>query len=256
MKNYKFITTEDGSETAYSELYGEACHSTSGAVNETNLHYIKGCKVAEKASSQDTISILEVGLGIGIGLIETVKALKDQKSYLNFVSMEIDEDLVKYVIEQNLAFLKDMNRVQQDDLVYYQLKNDTYNIFILIGDARKTVPLLSNIIDFQFDCIYQDAFSPKRNAILWTVEWFKLIKSFAKEDVIMSTYSSSSSIRMAMVAAGWKLYKGDKFGKKRSSTRATLLKDFTTEEDIAAQLGRSGAVMLTDENAADYVLER
>ena len=43
---YDKIETEDGSMTLYSHLYNEACHSTSGAINETHTHYINGCKIS------------------------------------------------------------------------------------------------------------------------------------------------------------------------------------------------------------------
>ena len=78
------------------------------------------------------------------------------------------------------------------------LKNENFHLIILIGDARVSLPKFKNDHDIKFDCIYQDAFSPKRNAILWTSEWFKLLKSISNQDCIMSTYSASSSIRKSM----------------------------------------------------------
>jgi hypothetical protein len=53
-----------------------------------------------------------------------------------------------------------------------------------------------------------------------------------------------------LIKAGWKLYKGDKFGPKRSSTRAKLIGK--TENDILLQLERSPAVEITDDNYMKY----
>src|SRR5690606_27427663 len=93
---------------------------------------------------------------------------------------------------------------------------------ILIGDARITLPHYIKKHSLKVHAIYQDAFSPKRNPDLWTVEWFTLLKEISHQDVIMSTYSSSSAIRKSMAEAGFTLYPGEKFGPKRSSTRARL----------------------------------
>lgn len=244
LKNYDFITTDDGSITAFSKLYGEACHSTSGARNETILHYIEGCKVLEKAN-QKPITIFEVGFGVGIGYEETQKKLS-QLQY-RFISIEIDEDLIKYYLENN----KELILIERTDY-YYKCKSLNHEIFLIFGDGRITVPRFFKEFDFTIDCIYQDAFSPKRNAILWTTEWFQLLKDISNNECIMSTYSSSSSIRKSMIQAGWRVLKGEQFGPKRSSTRAVLIGE--SDPDILTHLERSPVDPITDNNYKAYTL--
>jgi tRNA U34 5-methylaminomethyl-2-thiouridine-forming methyltransferase MnmC len=244
-ENYNFIETDDGSLTVFSKLYGEACHSTSGAIKETHTHYINGCEILEKSKSKH-INILEVGFGVGIGFLETAKTLKDV--FFSFVTMEIDEDLVKYVISKNSIF----NGILKKDY-FYELKNDNFHLVILIGNARESLVKYKNDFNPKFECIYQDAFSPKRNAILWTKEWFDLLYSMATSTCIMSTYSSSSSIRKSMLKANWKLYKGEKFGPKRSSTRAKVTGE--TDADILTHLENSPVHAITDENHFKYTMD-
>ena len=71
--DYRFVETEDGTKTLFSERFGEACHSTTGAKSETLLHYIHGCEITEKAK-QNSLSILEVGFGLGVGLLGLLHA--------------------------------------------------------------------------------------------------------------------------------------------------------------------------------------
>lgn len=248
LDNYEEIITDDGSITVFSKLYREACHSTSGARAETKLHYIEGCDILTKSQKPIPLHIFEAGFGLGIGFEETFKALSHKKFI--FITTEIDEDLVKYVIEENVIY-QGIERFESP-VVHYKLHTDRFYLLILIGDARETVPKLSKLGEFEFDCIYQDAFSPKRNAILWTKEWFELLKSYSNKSCIMSTYSSSSSIRKSMIAAGWKVYHGEKFGTKRSSTRARLSGE--TQSDILEHLERSPAITITDENYKEYTL--
>lgn len=245
LENYKFITTDDGSVTVYSERYAEACHSTSGAITETQTHYLGGCKIAELSQELESVNILEVGFGVGIGFLETLK-LTQGKTFLNFHSFEIDDELIEYVLKKNkLEFNK------SDD--FYNVTHDDYTLTIWRGNARESIKKLILSHVQKFHAIYQDAFSPKRNAILWTTEWFLDLKELSLPNCILSTYSASSSIRKSLIAAGWGVTKGVKFGPKRSSTRASL--NIETDQDIKEQLQRSPAPELTDDNYQDYHLK-
>jgi tRNA U34 5-methylaminomethyl-2-thiouridine-forming methyltransferase MnmC len=231
-QGYKLLTSEDGSPTLYSERFGEACHSTHGARAETLLHYIEGCRIRERAQAAREFRILEVGFGTGLGLLCTREALEGLPVRVHFVSLEIDPALVEWFFSN-----------------HPQLKDDPkFTTEVLVGDARRVLPEWLSQPPLRFDAIYQDAFSPKRNPDLWTREWFELLRTHAAPDCIMSTYSSSSSIRKSMLEAGWKLYAGEKFGPKRSSTRARISGD--TDPEILLQLSRSPARALRD---ADFL---
>jgi tRNA U34 5-methylaminomethyl-2-thiouridine-forming methyltransferase MnmC len=238
----KEMPTQDGTITLYNERFKEACHSTDGATNETITHYIKGCELIEKARVLDQINILEMGFGTGNGFITTLNQLQNLHCKVNFISLEIDIENIKWAIKHYPELAK-LNL--DENLICASFDNIELKIFI--GDARETIKLLG---DYKFDCIYQDAFSPKRNPRLWTVEWFKDLKHLSKTDTIMSTYSASSSIRKSMHKAGWSVYNGVKFGKKRSSTRATL--NGETQTEILQQFERSPAITITDANAEEY----
>ena len=252
-ENHQWVQTEDGSFTLFSEAFQEACHSTTGAKEETQLHYIKGCQIKEKSLKNSELKILEVGFGLGIGLIETILALKDFSGSWQFVSLEIDEKLLQWFKEthHDHPLLKHLEWKENNEYKILSCSRDKISIDILCGDARKTLPSYIKKNQIHWDAIYQDAFSPKKNPILWTKEWFDLLKNSSKTDVILSTYSASSSIRKSLVEAGWILSKGDKFGPKRTSTRAKLVGE--SDPDILLQLSRSPVSALTDDNLSELL---
>lgn len=227
---YQTVQTEDGSVTFFSERFGEACHSPAGAKAETVLHYIEGCKIPEKALEKN-VSILEVGFGLGMGMLTTWERTKSLPAAIHFVSVEIDPELVKWFYEEHKN--------------HPALNDPKFSFEILTGDARVTLPAYVKQYHPKWNAIYQDAFSPGRNPVLWTVEWFTLLRESSADDVVLSTYSASSSIRKSLVEAGWKLYQGEKFGQKRSSTRAKLTG--MTDPEILLNLERSPIKALTDE---------
>lgn len=234
---HTFVETLDGTLTLFSEAFQEACHSTAGAKEETLLHYFNGCKILEKLEAVDSLTILEVGFGLGIGFKTTLELYPKNKK-LHFISLELDQNLLQWFKDQHPGYhLKWSGNL-------LTTTQDNFTLTVIQGDARIELPRYIKDHPTQWQAIYQDAFSPKRNPILWTKEWFSLLKDHASEDVTMSTYSASSSIRKSMLEAGWKLQKGDRFGLKRTSTRASLKED--TDPEILSQLERSPAKALTD----------
>ncbi len=245
--NHQWVETSDGSRTLFSEAFQEACHSTSGAREETQLHYIKGCCIEDKLSAGN-LSILEVGFGLGIGFVETYETLKSHQKKWSFLSLELDRDLLEWFRLENLEhpFLKHLTWTPCGSFSLLEADNELVSLRILCGDARTTLAEYAKLSGVNWNAIYQDAFSPKRNPILWTQEWFELLKNHSRPDVTLSTYSASTSIRKSLVAAGWVLHKGEKFGPKRTSTRATL--QGTSDPDILLHLERSPVLALTDES--------
>jgi tRNA U34 5-methylaminomethyl-2-thiouridine-forming methyltransferase MnmC len=243
---YKIIETEDGSKTLYSGYYQEACHSLAGAVNETIHNYILGCEVPSRIKNYKTFNILEVGFGLGIGVITTIDYLLDNNLNhpIHFISLEIDQALIEWSREnlslkhKDFKIFDSLKLIKTNDLTYYQGQFKNVTLTILIGDARKTLKTATNqkLIP-EIHAIYQDAFSPKQNPRLWTVNWFELLKSISHHDVILSTYSASSSVKKSLVQAKWIIEKRVGFGTKKAATRAKVHGEL--DEDIKLYLSRS-----------------
>jgi tRNA U34 5-methylaminomethyl-2-thiouridine-forming methyltransferase MnmC len=246
--NHRWVETDDGSFTLFSEMFQEACHSTSGATQETLLHYIQGCKIKDKILEQNSLAILEVGFGLGVGFLTTFNFLIEFNKPWSFLSLELDEKLLEWFRLQNLThpFLKDLQWIEERGSKRLEVKTSSIQLVILCGDARQTLPLYLSHHALIWNAIYQDAFSPKKNPALWTVEWFELLRQNSHPEVLLSTYSSSSSIRKSLIEAGWKLHPGEKFGPKRSSTRASLQGE--SAQEILLQLERSPVLALKDDN--------
>jgi tRNA U34 5-methylaminomethyl-2-thiouridine-forming methyltransferase MnmC len=231
------VETGDGSLTLYSEAFQEACHSPTGARAETLLHYVDGCRIVDRAGDHDPFRILEVGFGLGVGLLTTLEAFPRARP-LHFVSLEIDRNLLEWFREEypELALRWDRNRLRGTA--------GNVEIDVLCGDARETLPEELRRTPREYHAVYQDAFSPRRNPRLWTLEWFALLRGASHPSVILSTYSASTSIRKALHAAGWGVQQGVPFGPKRSSTRAVLNRP--TDQEILLQLDRAPVPPLSD----------
>lgn len=240
---YKIIETLDQTKTLWSEYFNEAFHNLFGAYEETLFNYISGCHIRDQLRSGKSAHVLDVGFGLGIGL----KAFIDEHQKHgspginhSYTSIELDEDLFLWSINETFPEYK---FIKKDNTYQYQLPE--LSIVVYIGDGRKTLPTASNQKTLPlFTAIFQDAFSPKQNPTLWTVEWFEDLKKMSSSEVYLSTYSSSISVRKSMIAAGWVLTNTKGFGQKRTMTKARTFG--VTEPAISAELSRSPALELRD----------
>ncbi len=249
--------TEDQTETLWSEYFDEACHNLSGAYDETVYNYIEGCSLPELLLTKKNISVLDVGFGVGVGLKALIDLLKNSDSRelsLYYYSIELDEELAKWSLQSTLPFLK-LNRIEShsdtnsgSQLSYegqWTELNKLINIKIFIGDGRKTLPKASQLKAMEpVDVIFQDAFSPRKNPSLWSVEWFTFLKQISNSTVQLSTYSSSVSIRKSLLAAGWQIFDTKGFAFKKSMTKARLSGE--TSPELLLRMSRSPSLEIRD----------
>ncbi len=249
--NYKIIKTEDQTETIWSEYFDEACHNLSGAYQETIHNYILGCNIPELITQQMDFSVLDVGFGVGVGLLallEEVKKYPCFKNKISYFSIELDEILLLWSIKTTLPFLEftKCEKVNQNEtLVFYKSNFGVVEINIFLGDGRKTLPMAYQLgLLPAFNAIFQDAFSPKKNPMLWSVEWFEFLKMASSSNVELSTYSSSVSIRKSLMCAGWSIYNLRGFALKKTMTKANF--KTSTSEELKLELSRSPTLELRD----------
>ena len=88
-------------------------------------------------------------------------------------------------------YKKRLKRYQLQD-INFRLKND---------DARKVLLEDYNL----YNLIFLDAFTPSKCPCLWSYEFFKLLNEHLEVDGLILTYSTSASIRAAMVEAGFEI---------------------------------------------------
>jgi tRNA U34 5-methylaminomethyl-2-thiouridine-forming methyltransferase MnmC len=213
----KSVITGDGTFTLYSEKFSEAMHSDSGAYEEALLKHVRpSCVLNDNKSS---VRILDVGFGMGYNTLALLsEALFLGKNIkIEAVCLEYDSSysdflrLVKFGDERDELYQKILEAFLSG---YY--KSEMIDIKLIFGDARKNIKILTG----EFDAIFHDPFSPVKNPELWTVEFFKEEFRLLSAGGIITTYSSSSKIRRAMLEAGLCIGKGPSVGRKKEGTLA------------------------------------
>jgi len=211
--------SDDGSYTAYSKEYEEHYHSTKdGAWHESLQKHIVPASLHVK--NKDEVNILDICYGLGFNTLATILYYKEHLPdiKLNIYSPELDASLIKSLINfEYPAEFKSLKKIIEALSTKGIYEDENLFIELFVGDAREYVKKFEN----KFDIVYQDAFSPSSNPVLWTQEYFSDIKKCMKNDAIMTTYSIALKTRLALHVNGFNVYinSGDDY---RDATVASL----------------------------------
>ncbi|WP_042203638.1 tRNA (5-methylaminomethyl-2-thiouridine)(34)-methyltransferase MnmD [Nitratifractor salsuginis] len=216
----KVVPTADGTPTLYSAEFDECYHSTrDGALKESlHKHILPAFSLAE--TDKEELVILDVCFGLGYNTLTTLLYFREHPipGKVKIFSPEFDRELVASLerFEYPEAF-KPFRPVIESLARSGRYADEHIEISILFGDARERIPQ----IPLPVNIVYQDPFSPKKNPLLWTREYFADLRRIASEDLILTTYSSATPVRMGLYENGFLLYEAPG-GEVRQGTVASL----------------------------------
>lgn len=217
----KVHTTADGSKTLYRPDLQESYHSEHGALSESAYVFVaQGLDFRAKESAE--IRLLEVGFGTGLNALLSLKyALENPEVQIEYVGLEPfppPPDLL-----DELAY----------DTLCGAFSAQHYKAFHTVswGEKHRFAPNFSfcklscRLEDFKtktrgFDVIYFDAFAPRKQADMWSLNQVGRCASLLKTGGILVTYCAMGQFRRDLRAAGFEVVKLPGPPGKREMTRA------------------------------------
>ena len=190
--------TADGSHTLHSETLGEHYHSLFGAVAESNHVYVEqGFRAVERES----LDLLEVGLGTGLNALLTLAQQKGRSvNYLALEPFPLDLEIIRA-----LQHPKSIGRPDLLDAFEAMMSAPADQAlslapgFTFQKSARRVQELDADKV---FDLVYFDAFAPKVQLEMWTVDVFKTLHRAMRPGALLVTYCAKGDVRRAMRDAG------------------------------------------------------
>ena len=206
----ELVLCEDGTKTLFSKEFNEAYHSTKdGALHESLEKHVKPAFLVKKRLEH--LTILDICFGLGYNTFTTLYYIQQNQlnTKVHILSPEFDKELIASLSTFDYPpEFENIEHIIKEISKNFYYEDEQFKIEILLGDARESVPKIEEKIDI----VYQDAFSPKQNPLLWTREFFADIVKISKKDTLLTTYSTSASTRLGLYENGFKLYlnKADK----------------------------------------------
>ncbi len=224
MDKLSLFPTEDGSITFWSETFQETFHSSHGAKHEAEAKFVIPAKIAEKASTQTQLNILDVCYGLGYNTAAAIACVfesPDRTANLQIIALENNLEVPQQAIAAGLVDIWQpaIAQILTTAAATQTVATENLSLQLLIGDARQTI---RQVPTKWADAIFLDPFSPPHCPQLWTVEFIQLLANCLKPDGYLVTYSSSAAVRAAMLKAGLQIGAIAPIGRKSPSTIAAF----------------------------------
>lgn len=225
------ILSADGSYSAYSSEYNECYHSTKdGAFSESLYkHVIPAFKYQKH---KESLRVLDICFGLGFNTLTTLYYAKKiaYSGKIEILSPELDRSLLDSLTDFPYPrefddFKHIVTKLSRDAL----FKDDNFCVQVIVIDAMEYIKTIkSNSIDI----VYQDAFSPKVNPLLWSRDYFRQIVRVLKSDGILTTYSTALNVRIALFENNFKIYLNKKEGIRNATIASLKPLDDLIEVDV------------------------
>lgn len=216
----RIIETGDGSRSLYHEELDETYHSRHGALQEAKHVFIK-MGLQPLLDKRERIAVLEIGFGTGLNAwltaSEVVRREQEQGKREQEGDVYVGSRIFYVGIEAYPLSAKDL-----EDVNYASLTKDRSEKALLDDiqqckweeevEIHPRFSLTKRKLFFKeikdadsFDLIYFDAFGPRVQPDLWTVDIFRKMYKALRSGGVLTTYSAKGDVRRAMMEVGFEV---------------------------------------------------
>ncbi len=192
--------TTTGEYTLYIPEMDETYHSRNGAISEAKHVFLQECL----EHTTGDISVLEIGFGTGLNAMLTAQYAEQHKRKITFYTLEPIP--VPLDILAQIGYGKALKDENLFNLLHTSVWESDVNLspyFLL----HKTVQKLQDISleTNKFDCIFFDAFAPKKQPELWSLPIFEKLYAATKNLGVLSTYSAAGQLKRDLKTVGYSI---------------------------------------------------
>ncbi len=188
----------DGSFSLYSRGCHEGFHSAAGALREANGKFVVPAALERFAPGRELV-VAEVAVGTGTNTAALLAAATTAGLELDWWGLELDQRPLA------LALADDGFRAQWPAAVIGRLEELSGSDRLRLGDARRRLPELQDMLAGRCDLVLLDAFSPQRCPQLWSLEFLEKLVRLLRPDGRLLTYSSAAAVRRCLLDLGLEL---------------------------------------------------
>ncbi len=214
--------TADGVATLYIPQMDEHYHSVKGALTEAQHVYIAS---AFCATTQPTVSLLEMGFGTGLNAFLTLLEAEKQGRSVRYTTLELYPLPLDTVMQLGYAEAIAPEAAPLFEAIHRCEWGEEVAITPYFTLCKQQVDLLDFCSDEAIDAIYFDAFAPEKQPELWSEEVFTSLYNQMSSGGVLTTYCAKGEVRRRLQRAGFTVERlaGPPNG-KREILRATKCK--------------------------------
>ncbi len=216
--------SDGGHATIAHVASGELMHGRLDPADEAESLYVEQSRLVARLHepTAEPLVVWDVGLGAAHNAMAVVRAAEASGAFggrtLHLVSFEHDVAALRLALRNAPQFPHLQYRAPGDLLRWGEWRSERTPLVWTLreGDFHATVAAAPTP-----DLIFWDPFSAKTDARMWTLECFAAVGAeCAGHDTELFTYSASTVVRAAMLAAGFVVARGAPTGRRPETTIA------------------------------------
>lgn len=189
------IPTEDGSNTIFNKMVGEAYHSKNGALQESLHVFIgEGLKHFLNVHSVSEIAVFEMGFGTGLNFLLTADYCLKHNIHLHYTAIEAFPLSREMFVSTGYDLFIEDKKLYESFLQHYEEKSFSFQHdlirFELVVEQMEEFKTLE-----RYDIIFFDAFAPVHQPELWKEEIITSVCLLLKPSGIFVTYSMTGNLK-------------------------------------------------------------
>ena len=213
-----------GHATVVHRASGEMMHGGLDPAVEANALYVEQSRLVERLRERTAAPLVvwDVGLGPAHNAMATVRACENAppaaQRPLHLISFEHDVASLRLALRHAAQFPHLHSPAPGHVLRFGHWRSDRAPLTWTLreGDFRSQMTTAPTP-----DCIFYDPFSAVTDVSMWTLDCFaSVFAECAEHDTELYTYSASTRVRAALLAAGFVVARGAPTGRKPETTLA------------------------------------
>jgi tRNA U34 5-methylaminomethyl-2-thiouridine-forming methyltransferase MnmC len=227
---YDVVKLASGEWSVRSHAHGETFHPVIGPVAEAQALYVKQLNIRQRVQeSTEEFVIWDVGLGAAANPLVLLKAISDLPRKVRIVSFDHSLEPLAFALRNTdkLSYLHDfeanLERLLATGESWFSLPEGLKVSWqVHVADFPALLKTSSAEKWPKPHAILYDAFSPARNAAMWSYAVFSQIYILLDptRPCAMPTYSRSTMLRVTLLLAGFFVGAGHATGEKEETTIA------------------------------------
>ena len=231
--DYKVHVAPEGFASIQQISSGEIMHARTRPMEEARLLYVEPSRLAERLRAVPTgggkpLIVWDVGLGAAANAMAAIRCYETQAvaggpvCAMRLVSFEHDLDSLRLALAYHHDFLYLRHGGPAGLLQTGHWQSKTYpglSWTLAAGDFLQTIAGAN--VPAAPELIFYDPFSGNSDSRLWTLDAFRQLRAAcAGRGTELFTYSFSTAVRAALLAAGWYVAIGRGIGERTETTVA------------------------------------
>jgi queuine tRNA-ribosyltransferase len=253
---FSIVSLGEELHSVRSERYGETFHPKVGPQVEARCVYFQPMQIMQRLeTAQDPFCVWDIGLGSAGNILNLIREHRHIRAHLDLHSFDMTLEPLLFAIRHagKLPYLEGFESIlevftRQGQVTFTHGKL-SIQWHLHLGDLRDGFDGPSSK-SMSPDAVMYDPYSPLKNPELWSLPAFSRLRHSLVSAATLATYSRSTSVRVALLLAGFFVGQGGAVGEKEETTVAATqdgLIDFLLDEQWLAKVRKStNAEPMTD----------